>query len=198
MSANTKLPYTVVFPTAQRLVAALRPYCDRIEIAGSLRRQRPAIGDIELVALPRPRLNLFGEDIKGPNPLEVFLADKGIQFTKYGDRYKQFQYGRHTVDLFLPTPATWGSIFTIRTGSWQFSKWLVTPQAAGGAAPESVTFNGGRLHAHGRRLATAEEIDVFHALGLAYIDPADRHGPMPDAPRIAPVWNFEEAPAPAA
>ena len=37
-----------------------------------------------------------------------------------------------------------------------------------------------------------------YALGLAYIEPPLRHGPLPDAPRLEPVWNFEEVTAPAA
>lgn len=190
MSAAPKLPLAVVLPTAQRLVDALRPYCLRVEIAGSLRRQRPAVGDIEIVAVPRPRVDLLGQPIKGATPLDSFLAEKGVAFTKNGDRYKQFQYGRHTVDLFLPTLATWGSIFTIRTGSADFTHWLVSAQPRG-AAPWGVTFSDGRLWAHGRRLATPEEADVFHALGLAYIEPPLRHGPQPDAPRLEPVWNYD-------
>jgi DNA polymerase/3'-5' exonuclease PolX len=38
---------------AERTRAALAPYCDRIEIAGSIRRRNPSVKDIELVAIPR-------------------------------------------------------------------------------------------------------------------------------------------------
>ena len=196
MSANTKLPRDVVLPTAQRLLDALRPHCHRIELAGSLRRDRPTVGDIELVAIPIARTDLFGAPVKGPTALDAFLAEKSVALTKNGDRYKQFAYGKgggrpHVVDLFLPTPATWGSIFTIRTGSWEFSRWLVTSQAAGGACPEGVAFTDGRLYAHGRRLATPEEADVFTALGLAYIEPPLRFGPIADPVRVSPIWNFD-------
>lgn len=191
MSTAPKQPYTTVLPQAQRLLDALRPYCARIELAGSLRRQKPMVGDIELVAIPLPRVNMFGEEIKGPRPLEIFLAEKGVQLTKNGPLYKQFQYGRYTVDIFLPTAETWGSVYTIRTGSWEFSRWLVTSQAAGGACPNEVQFRDGRLFAAGRRLSTTEETDVFAALGLLYIAPPLRAGAMPDAPRIDPIWKHE-------
>lgn len=191
MSAAPKSPRAAILPIAQRLLDALRPFCDRIEIAGSLRREVPQVGDIELVAIPIRPADLFNHPVKGPTPLDRFLDDHRITFTKRGDRYQQFTYGRHTVDLFLPTAATWGSVYTIRTGSWEFSHWLVTAQAAGGACPNEVQFRDGRLHAHGRLLSTAEETDVFAALGLVYIAPPLRAGAMPDAPRIDPIWNYE-------
>ena len=190
MSTATKQPLPVVLPVAERLVAALRPHCLRIEIAGSLRRERPLVGDIEIVAIPIRPTDLFGAPVKGKTPLDVFLDSKGITFTRRGERYQQFAYGRHTVDLFLPTAETWGSIFTIRTGSWEFSRWLVTSQAAGGAAPNTIQPRDGRLYESGRLLATPEEVDVFHALGLVYIEPSERNGPIANPLRIDPVWNY--------
>jgi DNA polymerase/3'-5' exonuclease PolX len=190
MSAVVKQPYPVVLPIAERLVEALRPWCDRIEIAGSLRRERPQVGDIEIVAIPRRLKDLFGHPIGGLTMLDSFLDDRGVTFAKRGERYQQFVYGRFTVDLFLPTAETWGSVFAIRTGGWEFSRWLVTSVAAGGAAPEGVVFRDGRLLAHGRLLATPEEADVFAALGLAWVPPMERTGPVAEPLRIEPVWNF--------
>lgn len=192
MSATTKLPHPVVLPTALRLADALRPYCRRIEAAGSLRRETPTVGDIEIVAIPRRPADLFGNDLPGePTALDRFLAERHVTLTKNGPRYKQFTYGRHQVDLFLPTPATWGSVFTIRTGPWEFSRWLVTSKAAGGAAPSGLVFRDGRLYVGGRPLLTPEESDVFAALGLAYIPPAERFGPVAAPLQIDPIWNYE-------
>lgn len=39
---------------ADKVVTALRPLCERIEIAGSVRRARPEVNDVDLVLLPRP------------------------------------------------------------------------------------------------------------------------------------------------
>ena len=194
MSATTKTPLAAVLPIAQRLLAALAPYCERLELAGSLRRNKPLVGDIELVAIPRRQRDLLGQPLPGHTLLDGFLTDRGVVFAKRGEKYQQFAYGSHTVDLFIATPATWGSIYTIRTGSADFSHWLVTPRPHG-ACPWSVRFGAagdhpGRLTQAGRLLATPEEADVFNALGLATIDPADRHGPIPNAARIDPIWNY--------
>ena len=197
MSAATRMPYSVVRPVAERIVEALAPYCERIELAGSLRRMRPQIGDIEIVAIPRRPVNLFGQTLdNGPTGLDRFLDERGVRFAKRGRKYQQFTYGRYKVDLFLTTAETWGCVFAIRTGSADFSHWLVSPQPRG-ACPWSVRFGGkdahpGRLLHDGRLLATPEESDVFAALGLAWVEPEERHGPIMEPSRVEPVRNGYE------
>lgn len=53
---------------AEGLVEAFKPYCRRVQIAGSIRRERPEVKDIEIVAVPHMR---FGEDLFG-NPGEPY------------------------------------------------------------------------------------------------------------------------------
>lgn len=91
MSATTKTPYAEIHPIAARLLDALRPYCHRIEIAGSLRRKRDMIGDIEIVAIPRRPRNLLGEELpNAPTALDQFLTEREVEFMRNGPRYKQF------------------------------------------------------------------------------------------------------------
>lgn len=168
MSKGTKRPYAEVFPVARHIVEKLAPHCERIEIAGSLRRGRPMVGDVELVALPRYIHNLVG-DVVGSH-LDNFLGAH-VTFMKNGDRYKQFAYGKYTVDLFLPaSPAHWGSIFMIRTGSHEWNMWLMNE-----AAPSAgVRFDKGLVYLGGQLLNTPEESDVLEALGLPWVPPARR------------------------
>lgn len=176
MSKTEKIPYNKAIVTANHLIDTLRPYCDRIELAGSLRRRRPMIGDIEIVALPRPILDLIGDPIKPQKNqpstlLDLFLINKGVNLAKDGPKMKQFKYGRYTVDLFLPeTPDHWGCIYLIRTGSVQFSKWLMTDAQH----QAGLRFVDGRLHSIGTPLNTPEEEDVFTALNLPWISPTMR------------------------
>ncbi len=46
--------------------------------------------------------------------------------------------------------------------------------------------------AGGRLLSTPEESDVFAALGLVFIPPIARLGPINEPQRIDPIWNYEE------
>ena len=71
--------YDVAFPIAQGIVNHLRDYTGRIEIAGSLRREKQDVGDIEIICIPKVQkvdshVSLFGVAEKK----EVNLLDKRL------------------------------------------------------------------------------------------------------------------------
>lgn len=172
-------PYAEALEIAQELIFRIRPACARIEIAGSLRRLKPEVGDIELVAIPLYEQNtdLFGHAVGAP----VNLIDEALgqisgrgPFAKNGPAFKQFDFLGQSVDLFLVNADTWGVQFLIRTGNREFSHWMVTPRTLGGALPFGMQVRDGRLWQKGAPLATPEEIDVFLAAGVPYRAPAAR------------------------
>lgn len=180
MSATTKTPLADAQRTAAHIASTLAPFCDRIEVAGSIRRERPLVGDIEIVALPKRQTDLLGIVAPGMTALESFLREKSVQIIKGGynpknkglQKYIQFKYGRFSVDLFMPESAAhWGSIFTIRTGSHDFNMWLMNTRA-----PQvGVKFISGLLYTWQRQLIpTPEEGDVFAALQMPFVPPTDR------------------------
>lgn len=174
MSKNNKRPYADVLPVAQHIVSQLQPFCDRIEIAGSLRRQRPMIGDIEIVALPTRTLNLFRQPTDKPTQLDLFLREKlGPNLGKDGDKYKQFTYGRFQVDLFLPaSPDHWACVYLIRTGSHDFNMFIMSYQSR----QRRVTFRHGQLfERHSETpLHTPDETAVFDHLHMDFVPPEKR------------------------
>lgn len=172
-------PYAEALTIANTLLALLAPVCERIEIAGSLRRQKAEVGDVELVAIPRYEVerDLFGDEVARRSLLDAELRSwPPIRNTlaKDGDRYKQFTWATMPIDLFLVTPETWGVLFAIRTGSADFAKWLVTPGWAGGALPLGGKVQEGRLWIGGQLIATPEEADLFAAIDLPWVPPAER------------------------
>jgi len=58
------MPFEEAQAHAQDLAELLRPACHRVEVAGSIRRRRSTIGDLEIVAIPRMhdagQVGLFG------------------------------------------------------------------------------------------------------------------------------------------
>jgi DNA polymerase (family 10) len=170
------LPYADAAMLAAEILAELGDACERIEVAGSLRRQKAEIGDIEIVAIPRlvTETDLFGVPVAQKSRLDACLAALGVRLTKGGDRFKQFAWHGTTVDLFLTDRERWGVIYTIRTGSADFSHWLVTPRAAGGALPPGMRFQDGRLWRGAESVSTPEESDVFAAIGWPWLPPAER------------------------
>lgn len=196
MSQGDGKPYHLVMPVAERLVMELDRHCERIEIAGSLRRLKPMVRDIEIVAIPTRATNIFGEPVAGKTYLDHALDVLGVNFTARGQKYQSFTYNGHKVDLFLPTRETWGSIFAIRTGSADFTHQLVSGPPLG-IRPAEIRFSEGRLWHNGKLLRTPQEADVFAAVGLKWIKPENRVGILPpeeiDRLRVEPEWVFEES-----
>ena len=183
MSDGLRIPYAEAMAFARTVENRLDPFCQRVVIAGSLRRFKETVGDIELVLIPKHMTNLFGDVVQREVGIEQALIQAGFVFTKNGMLYKQvyhpeFRKGSVMIDLFLTIPEKWGCIFTIRTGSADFSHKLVTKRMFGGWCPDNLHFKNGRLWDgyHDLFLDTPEEMDVFDALGMKYVDPVNRNG----------------------
>ena len=204
MSAGYRFKRDDALPRAAALIEALRPACAQIEIAGSLRRGKATVGDIEIVARPlveeRPvagQLGLFGdgqpatvERVSLLDPLLERLAAAGEihqarPFTHekgaWGEKYKKFwtalDSGVIQVDLFLVTPpAQWGPIFTIRTGPGDFGQALMRHINANTLWRQ----DDGRLvhRGTGKDAQTPTERSYFEVLGVPWIEPADRSAEM--------------------
>jgi DNA polymerase/3'-5' exonuclease PolX len=169
---------------ASDLVELFTPYCERVAIAGSVRRQKPEVKDLEIVAVPHmipEQIGMFtGLDFPDePSPLVSALDDALIglgRFIKNGQRYKQIVLNDGiNLDLFLVLPpAQWGVLYTIRTGPSDFSKWIVTPRKYSGALPSDSSVKDGAVHHNGKIILMPEEIDFLNFLELGWIEPKDR------------------------
>lgn len=180
MSDTIKRPYELMNQMAERLVKKLAPACERIEIAGSLRRRKAMVGDIELVLIPIAYTDLFGAPLPGATQVDSLLATWPIKLVKNGQKYKQFTLegnsgAEFTVDLFIqPDPATWGVNMMIRTGSSDFSHKMVTAKELGGLRPDEFTVRDARVWCNGAALETPNEEDVFRLWGMDFIKPEER------------------------
>jgi len=176
MSTGERIPLEKAYQLAETIVKLLQPACDRIEIAGSIRRKKIDIGDVEIVLIPKVRWNLLGEPFWSAGDIEDALFKAGYHFTKNGEHFKQFDLGICMCDLFITTPDKWGSILTIRTGPAEFSHRLVTSKAHGGYMPGYLQQIDGRIthRATGEIYDTPEEEDYFRVIGLPYIPPEKR------------------------
>lgn len=189
-AVKQRIPLREAETLAEECIDLLRPYCERIEIAGSIRRRRPDVGDIEILCIPKIR-NDGAADLFGDIPAEVNLLDERVtqllitgEFGRrldknghgaVGSRYKRLTYRDFGLDLFvcLP-PAQWGVLMTIRTGPAEFSHRLVTSTRAGGMLPAWSVVRDGAIWDNGHLVACPEEADVFRFIGLDWIEPAAR------------------------
>ena len=176
---KSKITLTEAQKISGEIIELLAPYCERIEVAGSVRRKMPEVGDLEIVCIPRRLLNLFGEpgdSVLDHRLIELIQSGYLLPAGANGDKYKKFILHPNGVqlDLFITDTECWGVIFTIRTGSADFSHRLVTQRFKGGLLPSDLRVGEGRVWRGLEALNTPEEIDFFNVAEIKYIEPKDR------------------------
>jgi len=170
---------------AQALRNRLRLVCERIEIAGSIRRSARIVRDIQLVAIPTLARNLWDEPDESvlDRYLAEFCQETNWYLTLNGPRYKVLANdvrGIH-LDLYLCRPDNFGLIFLLRTGPAPFSRMLVTPQSVVnkdgrvGWLPAGHRVAGGQLWHGDLTLDVPEESTLFAVCDRPYVHPWDRH-----------------------
>lgn len=125
------MEYSKAKNIAVALCYRLQPFCDKINIAGSIRRQKPEVKDIEIVCLPKTyeEKDLFGgvsevrrsEEFK----VEAMLLGRVIKGKPSG-RMMQIELPEGVnLDLFIPEPYDYYRQYAIRTGSSQYSNLVI-------------------------------------------------------------------------
>lgn len=193
MSSGQPKPHAEMLMLALEVIALLAEGCTRIAIAGSLRRGKAMVGDIEIVcqpdfqALPATRsafiltkqnaVNHACDNLRYHDIFQPRLNNKGNP-QSWGDQQKWFRYKGVNVDLYSVLPGySWGRELLIRTGPGDANAVLVTRDGVRnregyvGVLPEPYQFRDRELYAGNVHVETPEEKDVFHALGLPYIVP---------------------------
>lgn len=180
-----KLEWNVALGKANEFSQLIRDVCERLEFAGSLRRHKEYVGDIEIVLVPKRMKQAVLAGLWPLDAREYDLAEERLQKLRddeiiqrgrwWGPRHKELFYLDASFDLYIVRPpAQWGVILMIRTGPAEFSRRLVTPREYGGLMPAGFQFKDGALWRDSQVVATPEEEDVFRALGLDWIEPRDR------------------------
>lgn len=123
-------------------------YAERWELAGSLRRNRELVGDVEHVVIPRmgevtkPGTNtLFNLPERGNvlwARLDELVAEREIgrwyngRSETWGERYRRVGFRGFCHEFFTADADNWGSVMLIRTGPAEFSKgWVTALQTRG-------------------------------------------------------------------
>lgn len=154
---------------AEKYKSLLAPHCHRIEVAGSIRRRRPQVKDIELVIIPKPYESegLFVSGIA--TVINDWPKVKGELPCKYTKRVSPDGI---ILDIFFCHELNWGLIYMIRTGSWEFSKKMV-----GTWLPREGyrSINGDLVHpGTAEVMEIREERELFQLAKMNYIEPHNR------------------------
>lgn len=188
---KTRIPLDQAFLLADEVLGLIQEATVRVAVAGSIRRQRETIGDLEICAIPR--YEVVQADLFAPGDglnrdlltaRCVDLLAEGVFAHRldvngrsaFGPKFKRLSYRGVALDLFSPDAATWGVVFCIRTGPAEFSHRLVTPRRQGGLLPDWLRVSEGRIWRAATALETPDEEQVFDAIGLDWIPPERRTG----------------------
>jgi len=160
-----------VEPLAFKIVSTIDPFCIRAEVAGSIRRRKPTVNDIDVVVQPKPQSWI--------QVIKEIRREFGAITEKQGEKlatlYVPFESkqgkGYVEVDLYRASEGTWGILLLIRTGSAEHNIYLCNLAIRKGYR---LAYSHGLLNEKGEVIASKTEQDVFQALGLDFIPPEDR------------------------
>ena len=187
MSEKKRWPRDEGMKVALQLQWDLFKFCHKIEIAGSLRRGRPDVGDIELLYVPRTDYRLkpgemfeqeqysMADDLID-SWLKTGIVTKRLSVIGVATWGKENKLAVHMasgipVDFFSTDESRWWTALVIRTGSAQTNIRLTTGAQRLGRHLHAY---GSGVSEHGTLYPAKSEKDVFDLCGIPYLEPKNR------------------------
>jgi DNA polymerase/3'-5' exonuclease PolX len=160
----------------------INPFCDRLNIAGSIRRQKQDVKDIEIICLPKTyeEKDLFGEtsEVRRSEEFKITVMQFGkVLKGKPSGRYMQIELEAGiNLDLFIPQEHDYYRQYAIRTGSSQYSNLIIATawKKLGWCGTEDGL----------RKMSECDEIKLP--------DNKSKWICTADKPTLPPVWNTEQ------
>ena len=147
---------------AAELIGILNPYCTKIEVAGSVRRKKSMVNDIDFVVIAPDAFN-FSSKLRTLGSVKMSGA-KIVRVTTPSNVQ---------LDFYFASPETWATLLLIRTGSTQSNIRLCALAKKWGW---QLKANGdGLFNAENERIAGDTEKSIFETLGLPYLEPEKRN-----------------------
>jgi DNA polymerase/3'-5' exonuclease PolX len=145
---------------ANGLLKVLDPFCERIAVAGSIRRQKPEVHDIDLVLIPQPLTDIVG----------ILQRSLNAKVLKKGPKVVNLEIEGVGVDLNYATHETFNAILLFRTGSEVHNTML-----AAKARRMGLRFSPyGVFTEDGKRLDDNTEEGIFRVLAEEFREPNER------------------------
>ncbi len=179
---------------AEKVVEWLTPHCERLEIVGSIRRERPICNDIDIVAIPKmipfnQKVDLLTTQMFTVNALRGFLIEyvrlstDTVRPKWLGKKDKPGPEPKETaqnlllitskgvqLDVWCATEETLITRMLCRTGSVAHNIWCC--QRAEQLKGHWNPYEG--LTLHGEPVPLKSEQDFYKALNLPYLPPNQR------------------------
>ena len=145
---------------AEEVVKQIAPYCEKAMVAGSIRRQKPIVNDVDLVIIPKDR-----------GVLDQVLMRLG-SYKMAGTKIARIETENISLDIYFATPETFATLLLIRTGSKENNILLCSMAKRKGW---HLYANGEGLFDENDQLVAGEsEESIYKALGIAWQRPEER------------------------
>ncbi len=176
-------PNTFALDIANDFITQISSTCDRIEIVGSLRRQKIGVNDIDLLVIPRfiqmEDETLFGgpfQENQLDKQLSQLCLSRDLELDANGSKIKRFlktvDGDTVPIDLYIATEQTWWTLLLIRTGSRQHN--IKLARQAMELQMHLKADGSGLLTANGSIITVCSEEEIFRNLKLEYRSPEER------------------------
>ena len=170
-----ELPLEEAGKLAEAIKTAVEALCDRIEIAGSIRRQKSQVHDIDFVVVAKSD----AEWQKISEKLKNLKAKPNCAGNSLIKAFLPCHNGLFQVDFYRAKPSTFGIHLLVRTGSADHNMWLAGYAISKGTR---LKYSEGLIK-EGTAIAGEDEKGVFDALGLPCPLPTER-----EIVENKPVW----------
>ena len=161
--------------TAAEVKAAVEAQCELIEVAGSIRRQKSIVHDIDFVVVPKSDVDW----LKINEKLRLLKAKPNCSGNSVIKAFVPCKDGLFQVDFYRAKPSTFGIHLLVRTGSAEHNMWLAGYAISRGMR---IKYSEGLIK-DGISIAGETEQGVFEALGSPYPLPCQR-----EVVEGKPVW----------
>lgn len=148
----------VVIHLASKIAESIKPFCSRIEIAGSIRRKEKNPVDIDLVLIPKNR-----------EKLEEFMKKKW-EYLQGGEKKSSWKIEGVKVELYYTNKEEWGAELLAYSSEFGAGIGLrMVAKRKGLKLSQHGLFNS-----NGKRIAGRSEEEIYHALGRPWKKPENR------------------------
>jgi len=146
---------------AEQITKEILPHCKRVEVAGSIRRKKSEVNDIDLVLIPKPLLK--------HRILNTLQRKMNGKVTKKGDKTSQVIIDGVRVDLYYALEENFAGLLLFRTGSMRNNLKLASrARSIGLRLAHYGVFNGDE------RVDDNTEEGIYRILSLEYKQPDER------------------------
>ncbi len=172
MSSDEKKPLAEARDVALEMVFMLGDVCKDIQVAGSVRRGKAMVGDIEIVALPKHKHDLHSKLETMLHRGTISKAFYGISNTnRWGEKYKGMMYKGFKVEVFSADEHNWGYVYWLRTGPAESNAWVMQRLLVGKSPYRP---NEGYFWVKDKKVSVPDEKEMFRLLGMPFVEPPSR------------------------